>query len=220
MEKEMITTKFQGLKTKRICGKYFSHLKLILSWQRWQLWSNMIYTPTHTQVYLKAHESMAPVSTGSENSIQVIKKDLAKSLFQKALKVKVLVAQACLAVWDSINCSLPGSSVHGILQAKILKWVAIPFSREFSWPRERTGTPASQADSLPPELQGSPKMSGKGETNVRNIVTLYTIFSTFLKYKTALNLKVYFWKIKNRALNEMIISTLLDTEIVLTFVPL
>ena len=129
MEKEMITTKFQGLKTKRICGKYFSHLKLILSWQRWQLWSNMIYTPTHTQVYLKAHESMAPVSTGSENSIQVIKKDLAKSLFQKALKVKVLVAQACLAVWDSINCSLPGSSVHGILQARILKWIANSFSR-------------------------------------------------------------------------------------------
>ena len=61
----------------------------------------MIYTPTHTQVYLKAHESMAPVSTGSENSIQVIKKDLAKSLFKKALKVKVLVAQACLAVWVS-----------------------------------------------------------------------------------------------------------------------
>ena len=138
MEKEMITTKFQGLKTKRICGKYFSHLKLILSWQRWQLWSNMIYTPTHTQVYLKAHESMAPVSTGSENSIQVIKKDLAKSLFQKALKVKVLVAQACLAVWDSINCSLPGSSVHGILQARILKWVAILFFRASSQLRDQT----------------------------------------------------------------------------------
>ena len=98
----------------------------------------MIYTPTHTQVYLKAHESMAPVSTGSENSIQVIKKDLAKSLFKKALKVKVLVAQACLAVWDSINCSLPGSSVHGILRARILKWVAIPFFRASSQLRDQT----------------------------------------------------------------------------------
>ena len=35
-------------------------------------------------------------------------------------------------------CSLPGSSVHGILQARILEWVAIPFSRGSSWPRDRT----------------------------------------------------------------------------------
>jgi len=34
-----------------------------------------------------------------------------------------------------MNCSLPGSSVHGILYARILEWVAIPFSRECSWPR-------------------------------------------------------------------------------------
>ena len=37
-----------------------------------------------------------------------------------------------------MDCSLPGSSVHGILQAKILEWVAISFSRESSWPRDRT----------------------------------------------------------------------------------
>ena len=44
-------------------------------------------------------------------------------------KVKVLVAQLCLAVCDLLDCSLPGSSVHRILQAEILEWVAIPFSR-------------------------------------------------------------------------------------------
>ena len=37
-----------------------------------------------------------------------------------------------------MDCSPPGSSVHGILQAKILEWVAIPFSRESSQPRDRT----------------------------------------------------------------------------------
>ena len=37
-----------------------------------------------------------------------------------------------------MDCSLPGSSVHGILQARILEWVAISFSRESSWPRDRT----------------------------------------------------------------------------------
>ena len=45
------------------------------------------------------------------------------------LSVKVLVAQLCPTLCDLMDCSLPGSSVHGILQARILEWVAIPFSR-------------------------------------------------------------------------------------------
>ena len=36
-----------------------------------------------------------------------------------------------------VDCSLPGSSVHGILQTRILEWVAIPFSRGSSWPRDQ-----------------------------------------------------------------------------------
>ena len=39
---------------------------------------------------------------------------------------------------DPMDCNLPGSSVHGILQASILEWSAIPFCRESSWPREGT----------------------------------------------------------------------------------
>ena len=39
---------------------------------------------------------------------------------------------------NSMDCSLPGSSVHGILQARILEWVAISFSRGSSWPRDQT----------------------------------------------------------------------------------
>ena len=46
--------------------------------------------------------------------------------------VCVLVAQSCLTLCDTLDCSPPGSSVHGILQAGILEWVAIPFSRRFS----------------------------------------------------------------------------------------
>ena len=38
------------------------------------------------------------------------------------------VAQSCLTVCDSVDCSLPGSSIHWILQARILEWVAISFS--------------------------------------------------------------------------------------------
>ena len=45
------------------------------------------------------------------------------------LKMKVLVVQLCLTIFDPRDCSLPGSSVHGIFQASTLKWVAISFSR-------------------------------------------------------------------------------------------
>ena len=53
-------------------------------------------------------------------------------------KVKVLVAQSCLTLCDSMDCSLLGSSVHGILLERILEWVAMPFSRGSSWPRDWT----------------------------------------------------------------------------------
>jgi len=52
--------------------------------------------------------------------------------------LKVLVAQSCLTFCDPMDCSPPGSSVHGILQARILEWVAISFSRVSSWPWDRT----------------------------------------------------------------------------------
>ena len=51
------------------------------------------------------------------------------------------VVQSLSCVWlfcNSVDCSPPGSSVHGILQARILEWVAISFSRGFSRPRDQT----------------------------------------------------------------------------------
>ena len=48
------------------------------------------------------------------------------------------VAQSCPTLWDPMDCSLPGFSVHGIFQARILEWVAISFSRGSSWPRDQT----------------------------------------------------------------------------------
>ena len=59
-----------------------------------------------------------------------------------SLKVKVKseseVAQSCPTLCDPMDSSPPGSSVHGILQARILEWVAISFSRGSSRPRDRT----------------------------------------------------------------------------------
>ena len=48
------------------------------------------------------------------------------------------VAQSCPTLCNPVDCSLPGSSVHGILQARILEWVATSFSRVSSRPRDRT----------------------------------------------------------------------------------
>ena len=47
-------------------------------------------------------------------------------------------AQSCPTLRDLVDRSPPGSSVHGSLQARKLEWVAIPFSRGSSWPRDRT----------------------------------------------------------------------------------
>ena len=44
--------------------------------------------------------------------------------------MKVLVAWLCPTLFDTVDCSPPGSSAHGILQARILEWVAMFFSRE------------------------------------------------------------------------------------------
>ena len=49
------------------------------------------------------------------------------------------VAQSCPTLCDPMDCSLPGSSIHGIFQARVLEWVSISFSRGSSWPRNWTG---------------------------------------------------------------------------------
>ena len=66
------------------------------------------------------------------------------------------IAQSYLAVCDLMDYSSSGSSVHGILQARIPEWVAISFSRGSPNPRIKPGSPALQADSLPSEPPGKP----------------------------------------------------------------
>ena len=67
----------------------------------------------------------------------------------------VLVPQSCLTLCDSTP---PGSSTHGILQAKTLDWIAMPFSSGSSQPRDRTQVFSLQADSLPFEPQAGCRM--------------------------------------------------------------
>ena len=65
-------------------------------------------------------------------------------------KSSVLVTQSCPTLCNPMNCSPPGSSVHGILQARILEWVAMPSSRG------EHRSPAMQADSFLSEPAESP----------------------------------------------------------------
>ena len=65
-----------------------------------------------------------------------------KILFTRKLKIYDYlwseVAQSCPTLCDPMDCSLPGFSVHGIFQARVLEWVVIAFSRGSSQPRDRT----------------------------------------------------------------------------------
>ena len=66
----------------------------------------------------------------------------------------VLVTQSCLTLCNPMNCIPPDSSVSGILQARILKWVVISYSRGSFQPRDLTGVSYTAAVSLPSESLG------------------------------------------------------------------
>ena len=59
-------------------------------------------------------------------------------IIETCKNVKVLITQLCLSLCDPMDCSLSGSSVHGILQARTLEWVAVSFSRASSQPMNLT----------------------------------------------------------------------------------
>ena len=72
--------------------------------------------------------------------------------WENMLKVKkVTVAQSCPTFCNPVDCSLPGSSVHRVLQTRKQEWVAIPFSRDLPDPGIESASPALQRDSLPSE---------------------------------------------------------------------
>ena len=76
----------------------------------------------------------------SNASIQKLKGKPLKSICFGRLPPKWSheVIQWCPTLCDPMDCSLPGASLHGILQARVLEWVAISFSRGSSWPSDRT----------------------------------------------------------------------------------
>ena len=87
--------------------------------------------------------------------------------------------QSCPTLYDPMDCSPSGSSDHGILQARILEWVAIFSSRGSSRPIE-PGSPALQAGSLPTDLLG--KEDSRYEDGEYNFLCFNFTFKNNLRY--------------------------------------
>ena len=84
------------------------------------------------------------------------------------VKVKVKVAQSCQTLWDPMDCI-----VHGILQSRIVEWVAVPVSRGSFEPR----SPTLQEDASPAEPPGKPKYYIERKVKVKSLsrVRLFAI---------------------------------------------
>ena len=115
-------------------------------WRR-QGWSARCWTRV-------AHISLPKFSSRSEVS---------SSWVSQPINFPCVCVCVCVCVCASVtlcgpmDCSPPGSFVHGILQTKIWKWVAIAFCRGSSHPGIKPGYPYLQADSLPSEPQWKPQ---------------------------------------------------------------
>ena len=79
------------------------------------------------------------INYSDKSSSLISGSDIKERLILEAVKPRVCVwvTQSCLTLCDPTDCSPPGFFVHGILQARILEWVAIPFSERSSQPRDR-----------------------------------------------------------------------------------
>ena len=83
---------------------------------------------------------------------------LAYLTYMQSESVESLVVQLCLSLSDLMDCSPPGSSVHGILQARILEWLPFPSPGDLPDPGIEPRSPALQADSLTSEWPGKPRI--------------------------------------------------------------
>ena len=88
-----------------------------------------VYIYTHTYMLIAhptVYQGMCPITGTTKICFPYL----------SVVVVVVLVTQSCLTLCDPMDCHPPDCSVHGILQARILEWVAIPFSRGSFQPRD------------------------------------------------------------------------------------
>ena len=117
-------------------------VKFVVAWIKWELDSRDIFWKQLSIITGFSDNSMWKRKVSREISMH-------NHVFVFCCHFNNLVAKSCQALCNSKDHSLPGSSVRGILQAIILEWVAISFSKGSLWPRDHPTSPALQVYSLP-----------------------------------------------------------------------
>ena len=126
----------------------------------------------------------SPCSLVSKNTVWTCYRLTRLSMKKYCMRAKS--HQSCPTLCNPMDCSPPGSSVHGILQQRILEWVATPFSRGSFWPTDRTHHLSHllhwQASSLPLAPSGKPHeeilISVKGTEFTKQVSINYHLIPT------------------------------------------
>ena len=126
--------------------------------QKSHIWDFSIEEKKICDVETKAWNKVTCLRPYRRSLTQPCQKD--DLLGQGLISLVKSLGQSCLTLCNPMDCSPPGFSIHGILQAKILEWVVISFSEGSSWPRDWTHVSClhCQVDSLPPHHLGSPRV--------------------------------------------------------------
>ena len=96
---------------------------------------------SYQELFLYKHVSYKRKRAESSSAVTLYlapKQYLQQLLFVELMECESEVIQSCPTVWDSMDCSPPGSFIHGLCQARGLEWGAISFSRGSSGPRDQT----------------------------------------------------------------------------------
>ena len=112
----------------------------------------------------------------------------------------MIVTQSCLTL-----CNPMDYTGHGILQARILEWVAFSISRGFFQPRIKPRLPALQVDSLPAEPQGKPKNTGVGSLSL-----FQRIFPTQESNRVLLHCRRILYQLSYQVSRKLIIYSMAD----------
>ena len=141
------------------------HQEIRYKWRELPQWLGLsTFTVVVSVQYLVGElRSHKPLSAAKKINEVIIQRNMITRCdkhYEGTVCVHAKLLQSCLTLSDPMDCSLPGSSMHGIPQARILEWVAIPFPRGSSWARDWTLVsmyPALAGGSLqlvPPNMKG------------------------------------------------------------------
>ena len=136
-----------------------------------------------------------------EVSLQMVSMILVSKALPTLNGAKVVVAQLYPTLCDPKDCSSPSSSVHVILQARILERVVIPFSRGSSQPGIEPGSPTLQADSLLSEPSRKPlcQLGAPRDPSSRDshaIAQAFALSSSCFKLQKDFSSFIYLWVIR------------------------